>query len=458
MRQYLGSALAALAALFLAAMPLARAAEAPPRCSVEQTTFKGWKAYRLTNGLVTLTIAPEIAGRAIQFELGSHAYFFVNPELAGKVLSREQNDRGRVWANYGGDKDWLGPQGFDTAEQWAGPPDYNLDGSRFAAEVVANNAGEVAVRVTSPPDDRSGLQLSRTYHLERGATRVRIEHRMKNISGRIVRWGFQEVTQSNTADPDAPLKLNPEIWVYTPTNPRSRFPKSYIPQYGEVTDPAYHVLPDGLFALRYQWRALQVGVDSEAGWLAVANGKTQHAFVERFRFVPGADYPDQCTLEFWLNGPERAMQLDSAAPAPADPRTTPYYLETEIISPYITLRPGEEGSFETEWFAARSPRPVVHVTDAGVTSAPLSVRREGGAVRLAGTFGVFYPGTVTISLKGGGGEELKVIPMGQVAPDEILKIDQALEIPPATRRISLELRDAQGRDRGELANLVVERE
>ena len=81
----------------MAAMPLARAADASPRCSLEQTTFKGWKAYRLTNGLVTLTITPEIAGRAIQFELGSHSYFFVNPELAGKILPREQNEIGIVW-------------------------------------------------------------------------------------------------------------------------------------------------------------------------------------------------------------------------------------------------------------------------------------------------------------------------------------------------------------------------
>ena len=54
-------------------------------CSLTRTTFRGWQAYRLSNGLVKLTVTPDIGGRAIQYELGSHSYFFVNPELAGRV-------------------------------------------------------------------------------------------------------------------------------------------------------------------------------------------------------------------------------------------------------------------------------------------------------------------------------------------------------------------------------------
>ena len=53
---------------------------------VEKTTYKGWNAYRLTNGLVTLYVAPDIGGRAIQMQLGDQDYFFVNRDLEGKVL------------------------------------------------------------------------------------------------------------------------------------------------------------------------------------------------------------------------------------------------------------------------------------------------------------------------------------------------------------------------------------
>jgi len=432
--------------------------QTPPTCSLLKTSFKGWHAYRLTNGLVALTVTPDLGGRAIQYELGSHGYFFVNAELAGKVLPRDQNDRGHAWANYGGDKDWLGPQGFDTTDQWAGPPDYNIDGSAYSAEIVKESAEEVALYLTSPPDDRSGLVLSRIYHLERGSTRVRVEHFMKNVSGHDVRWGFQEVTQSDTAEPDQPTKPNPNFWVYCPTNARSRYPKGFIPQYGEVTHPAYHVRSDRLFGLHYVYQVAQVGLDSEAGWLAVWNGKTQHAFVQRFRYVPGASYPDDCTVEFYLNGPGRHTQLDVAGPTPANPRVTPYYLETEIISPYIALKPGGEGSFETEWFATRGSHPVMNVSDAGITCEPLSARAVGSTTTLAGTFGVFYPGEAVISFKSRSGEELRALSLGRVAPEQSLRLDRRIEVPAGTWRISLSVRDPQGRDRGELGNVTLEEE
>jgi hypothetical protein len=115
-------------------------------------------------------------------------------------------------------------------------------------------------------------------------------------------------------------------------------------------------------------------------WLAVWNGKSQHTFVERFRYVSGADYPDRCKVEFYLNGPGRHTQIDAAGPTPADPRVTPYYLETEIISPYISLRPGEEGSFETEWFATRSAEHIRGVTDSGVVCEPFRAHVSGSSV------------------------------------------------------------------------------
>jgi len=79
---------------------------------LESTQFQGWNAYRLTNGLITLYVAPDIGGRAIQLELGEKGLFFVNKDLAGKVLPAEQNDLKSGWANYGGDKVWPAPGGW----------------------------------------------------------------------------------------------------------------------------------------------------------------------------------------------------------------------------------------------------------------------------------------------------------------------------------------------------------
>ena len=440
--------------VFWSAASLARG-PAPPACSIARTTFMGWQVYRLTNGLVALTIAPDLGGRALQFELGQHAYFFVNRELAGKVVLREQNDRGHAWANYGGDKDWLAPQGFDAANQWAGPPDYNIDGSRYAADVVRDTPEEAALRVTSPPDDRSGLVLSRTYTLERGSTRVRIEHRMRNVSHRDVRWGFQQVTQSDTADPERPQIPNPQFWVFCPVNSRSPYPRGYLPQYGEASHPAYHVQPDGLFALHYLYQVAQVGLDSTAGWLAAWNGATLHVFVERFKYIPGADYPDRCVLEFYLNGPHREAPNGQASATLADVRSLPYYLETEIISPYISLRPSEEGTFKTEWSAARVSLPIASVTDAGVVSEPFTLKPAGTSAQVSGVFGVFFPGEAEISFKSRSGEELRALSLGQVSPEEVFRLNRQEPLPAGTWRVSLTVRDARGFDRGELGNVVL---
>jgi hypothetical protein len=61
------------------------------RASLEKTQCRGWDVLRLSNGLVSLLIAPDVGGQAIQLQLGNQDFFFVNSELAGKVLPRERN-------------------------------------------------------------------------------------------------------------------------------------------------------------------------------------------------------------------------------------------------------------------------------------------------------------------------------------------------------------------------------
>ena len=123
----------------------------------------------------------------------------------------------------------------------------------------------------------------------------------------------------------------------------------------------------------------------------------------------------------------------------------------------MTLAPGEEGHFETEWLASRTPRPVLNVTDAGAASEPFSAKVTGSTARLLGTFGVFYPGRAEISFKSRSGEELRVLTLGAVSPEEIFRVDRQVELPTGTWRISLNVRDVKGLDRGELGNVVLER-
>ena len=123
-------------------------------------TFLGWSALHLDNGLVSAMVVPDLGGRVLQFWLGAHPFLFVNRHLAGKLFTPEENwGDGTIasWKNYGGNKTWPAPQGWSGPDTWAGPPDPVLDSGRF--RTLAAEPGRAVVQ--SPPDPRTGLQITR---------------------------------------------------------------------------------------------------------------------------------------------------------------------------------------------------------------------------------------------------------------------------------------------------------
>ena len=55
---------------------------------IEKTTYRGWDAYKLSNGIVSLYVTPQIGGRIIQMQLGDQEHFFVNKDLEGCATNR----------------------------------------------------------------------------------------------------------------------------------------------------------------------------------------------------------------------------------------------------------------------------------------------------------------------------------------------------------------------------------
>jgi hypothetical protein len=423
---------------------------------LERTQFNGWHVYRLTNGLVALYIAPELGGRAIQLELGDQGYFFVNADLAGKVLPPEQNNPKAGWANYGGDKVWPAPEGWMSDNEWPSIPYYILDGSKFDAEVISNNAAEVAVRVTSPKDPRTGVQFVRTFHVYAGTTRVKVEQVMRNISRRPIRWGIWHLIQHEAADTRDPSKPNPELYMYVPLNPHSMFPEGYYKPYGDVRHPSYEVIEGGrMLRIHYLYRVGKVGVDSNAGWYAVVNGQKNLGLVETFKYFPGAEYPDNASIESWNDGPGRIARRPFDQTLPDDPKQTPYFLESEVLSPYAALDPGEEYSFPVYWSPTRVTNPVRDATSAGAISEPLTGKLDSGQVKLTGVFGVFTPGTLAAVFYSAIGEELAEVVLQAVDPREVVRLDKSVPLPEAAFRVSLIARDPDGENRGVLGNVIL---
>lgn len=423
---------------------------------LEKTQYKGWNVYRLTNGIISLLIAPDLGGRAIQLQLGEQEFFFNNPDLAGKVLPPEQNNPRSGWANYGGDKVWPAPEGWMSDSEWPSIPYYVLDGSKFKDEVLTNNASEVALRVTSPPDPRTGIQFARTFHVYAGTTRIRVEQLMRNISRRQVRWGIWHVTQHDGADMRDPAKPNSELYAYVPLNPRSIFPEGYYKVFGDARHPSYELLHGGhMLRIRYLYRVGKVGADSDRGWIAVVNGQKDICFVENFKYVPGAEYPDNASVEFWNDGPGTISRGPFDQTLADDPKKTPYFFESEVLSPYAQLNPGEEYLFTVYWAPTRAPIPVRDALGAGVISESLSAKTESGRVTLKGVFGVFAPGTVEAIFYSKIGEELSRETLQAVDPREVVRLEKSVPMPAEAFRVSVIARDADGENRGVLGNAVL---
>ena len=127
---------------------------------------------------------------------------------------------------------------------------------------------------------------------------------MRNISRRQIRWGIWHLVQNDAADAENPLKPNPELYMYMPLNPHSRYPDGYYLPYGDARHPSYQ-RADGRKTLRihYLYRVGKVAADSSAGWYAVVNGQKNIAFVENFKYFPDLDYPDGASVESWNDGP-----------------------------------------------------------------------------------------------------------------------------------------------------------
>src|SRR5512137_3010350 len=147
-------------------------------CQAEQRDFRGWSAAYLKNDLITLAAVPDIGGRIMAYDLGPYPYLYVDRDLAGQLFSAEENQGDgslAAWKNYGGEKTWPAPQGWETDAQWHGPPDPILDTGRYTLDHLQADDHHATVAMTSPSDPRTGVQITRRFTLFPGSSRVRVD-------------------------------------------------------------------------------------------------------------------------------------------------------------------------------------------------------------------------------------------------------------------------------------------
>ncbi|HWF92423.1 MAG TPA: hypothetical protein VN684_09070 [Terriglobales bacterium] len=420
-------------------------------CRSEPIDYKGWKADKISNRWVQLIFVPQNGGRLMQVTFNGHEYLFVNAKLAGKTLPPSEDE----WFNYGGDKLWLLPEGDDNEQHWRGNSDL-IDAGQFNFRNLSDADG-CGVELTGPPDPHTGVQIARTILLDPDSPHITFRATMKNISGHPVEWAVQSVSQYDTANPADPSHRNPDIWGFTTANPSSEYLNRYHVRTGPVENPSATIRDDGLFALHYSHLAAEFWVDSTDGWLAVVDGSNHYAMVERFQYEKQKNYPGKASVIFWTNGVHLGFNSEGEPAVRDDPEgPSPFYMEAEINSPMCRLRPEEACQLETDWYPTRANSDFHGVTDAGIVIDPLQVTAlENGEVKLAGSFGVFFPGKLVAHFYNEHGSSIANLPVADVTPTELVKLNADIATPGKPARVSLHLEDQNGLDRGALGEIPV---
>jgi hypothetical protein len=317
-------------------------------CRVEEVAFEGWKAEQIANPWVTVVIVPQLGGRVIQVHFDGHPYLFVNAKYKGQYISPAEAAKGQRWINYGGDKIWPMPEGDQDEHHWPGPISDALDDGEYKFSVVSTNP-VCKVRLDGPPDAKTGLQYSREIAVSGESPEIRFHAIMKNIAGHAIQWSMQSVTQYDTSDAKAAENYNQSFWAFTPVNPKSAYVDGYHVRWGLVNDPSYRV-ENGLFCLHWRPLGNEVWLDSKAEWVAVADATAQYGMIERFHDAPAGEYPGKATVIFYKNGSMVELN-EKGFPelGTSHGENAPRYMEAELNSPVVSLKPGETYAMDTEW-------------------------------------------------------------------------------------------------------------
>lgn len=396
----------------------------------------GWPGHTLSNGLVTVGVVPAIGGRIMQYDLGKHAFLWVNPAELGKVHAPADDGQ---WRNFGGFKTWVAPQHAWRRGMGNWPPPPTLDRGAWTIQSGPADDASAVLTLESPIEtfdgwQAKGLKMARRCTLTRGSTRLRVEQAVTNGSDHPQVVSLWDVTQMAACHPgvDDP----DQFWVYFPKHPRSAYgPRGFM---SYATDPGsipglsqYHeLLGDGLVGVQYLRRGGKLGADSQAGWIAAVDERDGFTYVKRFAVKADAAYPE---------GPNTVAVYTH--PDPAAP-----YVEVEVMSPLAELDPGKGFAFTIDWYATRIDGPILAVTDVAAVKQRLAVVVKDRRHRVSGTLGVFVEGTAAlVGLPRKADGKRLALASYYCSPLQPLLIDADLTIPPEIGTLAVEIADGDGR-------------
>jgi len=299
------SALLSMTVMVAAAAP-AGARDFPGTATVDFNGYSG--CIELSNETTRVVLGPQIGGRVLGYAYQGKQAIFRNPEHDGWTY-----EPGKPTIDVCGGRMDIGPECVIPRHPtlWFGTWKAEATGPRSA-------------RMTSQPDEATGVQLIRDFQLAARGSRLQVTQTIRNVSKEAKHWCHWSRTLA------APSGI-----AVVPLNLQSRFPKGFI-LYGpgSVLDYSPADEPnirrrDGFLEIHPVPGRPKFGIDSVAEWLAYAE-PNDLLFVKRFPVYPDRPYNEMAAYTVCI-----------------------YYVkeftELEPIGPKTNIRPGASASYTEEW-------------------------------------------------------------------------------------------------------------
>ncbi len=306
--------------MFLAACTTLAVSAADLPDGVRRVTVLNYPdCFELSNADTRVTLGHHVGGRVLEYAWRGKNALYLDP-LEAK------------WTAGDGLKTAPSAGRFDIGPENIIPKREKLWSGAWTAEAI----GPRAVRLTSQPDEATGVQLIRTFRLDATTPHLSCEQTIRNVSRETKYWAHWSRT----------FAVHGGIGVIPLTPETRRFPLNWI-MYGpdstiqyRPTDP--NVRTRGAFLeVLGPTRYPKLGFDSNGGWFAYVMPHGQ-AFVKRYASPRDAVYPEMAGLTICLWYPPATM-------TPA--------CELEPHGPRNTIAPGASASYTENWYLLPHPFP-----------------------------------------------------------------------------------------------------
>ena len=332
-------------------------------------------------------VVSELGGRIMELSLDEFNFLFVNPVLDGVKNDQPEKSWDGAWRNFGGEKIWPAPQGWDSDRQWAGPPDNVLDGGYF--KILS--ADENSISTQSPVCYRTGLKIERKISLLENQCGVRVDAEFENCIDKVGEWSVWPVIQVATPDE------NENRYAIT-------FPAKdgFEIMHGVVNNPQYSQEGENC-RVDYKYIIGKVGANTDGEWVAYVDMQNGKTFVASAEYVQGAKYPSNTNVQIWSSGRGAIFSRGVLRIANDDRVNNPPYMEVELLSPLKKIAKGEQVKYTYFMRACTVPSgdSIKSVVGDVVISQNLSLEKSSDKVRVSAKLGAFAKGKVVLKNKDG---------------------------------------------------------